>query len=308
MKRLITGIFLLGYTVSCLALTPPKPIKPADVYHVMQQQNHTADRLLKHQKLKVTPLTIPDYQHIRPAFVFQLHIATIELLHAYELQLGLRPIPIVTSSPINYIPEDVKFLADLIRHEMSKITQHYALKHLAQPVVTKKSIQPKDVFASCMQFYLKLNMLANKHNIDANNIFTQVYRIEQEIRDIAYYKAGLSKNKRQKRRILASLFGSDPYSTANLMPISKPQSLSDNLKRAKQLRHLISGKTLATTSPSNAVTLFVQTQVILAELGDWKRKHHIASSTPVSAQVKGKTQQDIANQLASSIYMFERLK
>ena len=114
MQQFTKIILFLVLSSPLMLMAQPQAITAADVLRGMQQLNIDADHLLQQRKLAFTAPKLPEYPGITPSFNFQLHIAIIEILHEYELDLGLRPIPIVTASPIAYTPADVMYLNELV--------------------------------------------------------------------------------------------------------------------------------------------------------------------------------------------------
>ena len=295
--------FCLTLLITLVSLPSSAKIVPADVLAGTQKLNRTADHILQAQKLKLALQPTPLFANIRPAVVFQLHVAIIELLHHYELALKLRPIPIVTSSPIVYIPADVKYLNDMINTEMHKITQHLQLKQPVQPIPKKTKAEPSQVFTSAMQFYQKLLALSGTKHIGNNQNFTQYHRIRMELEDIIKWQASKQQDVKVKRRLIASLFGSDPYSGDQA--VTKTGSMPEQAQRLAQLINPKWKITKLKTTPDAA--MFMLSQLMLADLGDWKRKQGFSLSTPITAQVSGKTAQDVAGEIAQCNFLLQQL-
>ena len=58
----------------------------------------------------------------------------------------------------------------------------------------------------------------------------------------------------------------------------------------------------------SSVDIFIQTQMLIAELSELKRILSVAESSPVTKHVEGKTSTDVLQEVLSLNYMLERYK
>lgn len=300
--------------------TWPENVTPSKVYDVVIELNAYADALLKHNKIESTEKVPTIKEKIFPMVVFQLHIATIELLHDYELDIGMRPIPIVTSSPIKYYPADVKFMSDLILQRLQKIAKHYGIKHIPKHKKHYGEATPTAVFQSMLEFYVKLAALDGVKSISPNEVYSQMYRLNQEMKDIVLNKTATLKSPREKRLLASSTYGTSAYSGKPLGKADPQSTPSDVFKLCLKIRTLMQPflkKNNAISLPIpkfdpdkkyKPIDVFIQTQIIVAQLGEWKRATKVSSSTPVTVQVINKKPADVAQEAMSVIYMLERMQ
>lgn len=297
----------------------PEGVTPSDVYRVVRRLNQDIDLLVKKKEISKIQAIPKLKETMSPMMVFQLHIATIEMLHDYELNLGLRPVPIVTSSPIEYFPADVKYLSDMIMTQMQKILKHFGIEHDHQ-VPSKKDHTTNDVFTSLLQFYLKLAALNGLPELTSNQAFSQMYRINMELKDIVLNKAQKINDVRKKRLLAASTYGASPYGGKPLAKVKGKKTANDTFKSCLEIRRLMKPlldkykikqapiPNYDKAGPFNSLDVFIQTQIIIAEMGAWKRAIKNRDSTPITAQFRHRTPTDVYQEAQSIIYMLDRLK
>lgn len=297
----------------------PEGITPGDVYHVVLKLNHSIDTLIKKKDIQSVQAVPKLKEKMSPMMVFQLHIASIEMLHDYELNLGLRPIPIVTSSPIDYYPADVKFLSTMILGQVQKVLTHFGIEHKHKEP-KRQDYDTNDVFASLLHFYVKLAALNGITELTPNQTFSQMYRINMELKDIVLSKAHKISNIRERRLLAASTYGASPYGGKALAKVKGKKTAKDSFTACLKIRRLMKPlldkykieqapiPNYADKKTFDSLDVFVQTQIIIAEMGAWKRAIHNRDSTPITAQFKNKTPRDVFQEAQSVIYMLERIK
>lgn len=328
-KLFITTFFLAAsfigqnnaYADNHLRIKWPEDVAPKDVYPVVVKLNDYADAILKKREIKFTVKNPEIESTTSPMVVFQLHLSTIQLLHHFELQLGLRPVPIVTSSPIKYYPADVKFLSELILSRLERITKFYGIKDIphAKPKDQKK-IAPSNVFDQTLQFYMKLLHLSGAKEITPNQLYNQFFRAVQETRNIVVHQLPNVHDVKSRRILAASLQGIDPYGGSKLEIVKEKKSLNDVYKKSikvrKMLIPLLKKQKLAyvklpkkdKTDKPNAIDAFVQSQIIIAELSEWKDVIDVATSTPVTVQAHGKDYKDVYQELLEIEFILDKLQ
>jgi hypothetical protein len=297
----------------------PEDIAPKDVYAVLLDMNHYADALLAQRKLtwSYKPATVES--DISPMVVFQLHLTTIQLLHHHELQLGLRPIPIVTASPIRYYPADVQYLSKLILERLTRIAKHYRLPLQKTKNSKPKHVNPTQVFIESLKFYTKLSLLSGYSTLTPEQLYNQVFRALLELRNIATHQLPLIQDKKNQRILAASLYGVSLYGGKNLVVAEQEKTLSDVFNKSllvrKKLQPLLKKNRLPVLAlpiqdpkqKPSSLDIFIQTQIILAELSEWKDSEEVAMSTPVTVLAKHKTYRDVYQALLKFEFILDKL-
>ncbi len=313
----------LFFMSTCWAETEkyPEGVMPKDVYQVLVELNHYADALLKKDGIEFKSPKMPQInQDISEQVVFQLHLSIIQLLHDYQLNQGHRPIPIVVASPIPYYPVDVKYLSDMLLGQMKKIASSEKVKTIASKEDQyPKYIKHHNLYEVTLKFYLKLLVLSGTKEIDADQLFDELYRVNREVRNIVMHELPLVKAKSQKRVLAASLHGMNPYGGKGMAKMPEKISVKNIFEKTMKLRKDINpllksnGVKIIETNKYDkdfkptTLDVFVQAQILNAELGLWKDIKDVVTSSPVTVQSRDKSYRAVYQSLLDTQFIIDKL-
>lgn len=323
MKKILFVLTLL-LMMPLFAMKPvrikwPEDIAPRDNFPKALELNAYADVFLKHNKIRFTATVPKVKEQLSPMAVFELNLSIIQLLHHHELQLGLRPIPIVTTSPIKYYPADVHFLSELIIGRLKRIAKFYKIKNIPMPKVKlEETIGPQDVFVQTLLFYQKLLALSGTKEISADQIYNESFRAVQELRNIVIHLLPKIRDVRSRRILAASLHGLNPYGGSKLRIAKDKKRVEDVYEKSIQIReelipllkrYRVHFTALPKKPKKHPTTLdaFIEAQIILAELSQWKDVIDVETSTPVTVLAKEKTYTDVYQELQEIEFILDKL-
>ncbi len=280
----------------------PEGISPSDVYATVDRLNRSVDVLLAAKQIPLPPPQRSLESGLGPFHAYQLQLACIEKLHAFQRNTGMRPIPLVVSTPMKYFPADVKKVADLMLAEVRKVASTWNVEGLPDGVNKVSGKTPTDVVKATLNLFAKLSALGGLTKISPSEVYAQITRAVVDGESIL------------KQIDPASRYLVDA-------PVSEPgKTPADAFARCLELRREINklreGLGLNTT-PVPRITagqqlqpadVFMQTQIIIAELNLLKMNTDTVSSTPLAIPVQGKTATDVHQQVAFLQYLIPQVR
>ena len=261
----------------------PDGVTPSDVFVRVDLLDRYLDRVLE---TRGTPPPEPlqtDEQQLGPMHVYQLMLACASRSQELDDQVGVLAVPTLSAKPRHYDPRDVRFVVDLMIDSTERVAKKLAVSALptaADPVSGKT---PTDVFNRGTSVLLKFNALCGYDEISPNEVFAEMVRVTEDTRSI------LRQADPESRYSIAA-----PDSAPGLDPV-------DVYKKCLSIRRVINKHRLAlgvaaTRLPADPAddsveprSVFVQTQIILAELNHLKLLTGTTSSTPLAVPVRKTT-------------------
>lgn len=298
----------------------PMGVTPTHVYELTNTMNAYVDAIAKKDKLDVWQKVPQDIEKtIRPMVVFQLCIAIVELLHDYELKEGLRPIPIITSSPIEYYPADVKYVIEMILERLKRLAEADKIFHVSTPKPIDGAYTPFDVYKNLLVFYMKIAALDGDPKLDADHNYSQMHRADEEMQSIILKASSNLKSAIDRRLLVSSTIGMHPTGprVEKAKMKAKPRDVFIQCLEIRKLMNAILKKhgmspipipIVTSDKPIDDVDVFIQSQIIISELSELKRILGVADSSPVTKQASGKSNTDVLQQALSLKYMLDRYK
>lgn len=305
---LFTATLLASLTIGSAALAQepgkkfPEGVSPSDVYMAVDLLNRSADVMLEAGKIKVPPPQRSLESGLGPFHAYQLQLACIEKLHAFQLSVGMRPIPLVVSTPMKYSPADVQKLTDMMLAEMRKLASMCGVEGLPTSVNKASGKTPTDVVKVTLDLFAKLCALSGQEKITPSEVYAQIVRAVAD-----------------GESILKQIDPACRYQVD--APVSKPDRTPGDvfaqcLEVRREINTLREGLGLDTTPvptiPENQqlqpADVFVQTQIIIAELNLLKMNTDTVSSTPLAIPTEGKTPTDVHQHAAYLQYLIPQVR
>lgn len=298
--RVMTSlIFLSILATTHINATQVSEITPNHAYSVMELVDRSLDMIIK---LK----NISNYKEIkllekglRPMHTYQMAISCIDSLIEYQRKQGIPQLPKVVAIPRVYIPADVMQLGQLLLNGL-RDTFPQLLDASLEPYEFTNKV-PTDVFGKAVSIFVKIKVLSDVSNITPNETYAESVRVVSDVKSI------LSQiDPAQRYRIDA------PVSPSNLTPSDVFQEClllrQDINKLAEHLKLTITPipevDKNATLHPAD---VFIQLQVIIAELNLLKMGTGTISSTPLAIPVSGKTPSDVHQQVVLARYLLAQI-
>ncbi len=307
-SMLFTPTFLASLTIGSGTLAQeagkkfPEGISPSDVYTAVDLLNRSVDVLLQARKIKVPPPQRSLESGLGPFHAYQLQLACIEKLHAFQRSTGMRPIPLVVSTPMKYSPADVKKLTHMMLAEVRKVASTSGVEGLPDNVNKASGKTPTDVAKVTLDLFAKLSALSGQEKTTPSAVYAQIVRAVADAESIL------------KQIDPASRYYVDA-------PVSEPgrtpgDVFAQCLEVRREINTLREWLGLSTTPVPKISTgrqlqpadVFVQTQIIIAELNLLKMSTDTVSSTPLAIQAEGKTPTDVHQQVAFLKYLIPQVR
>lgn len=279
----------------------PEGVTPTDVYQRIELLNRSVDVILKAKNINPPPPPKLIESNLGPMHVYQLQVACLRRFHEFELRTGLRPIPLVVTRPMKYAPADVKRLSDLLLSDLRNVAFRLKIDGLPEKDAKFSGKTPTDVFEQTVELFIKLAALDGQERITPSEVFSQ---LECSIGDT---KSILSQiDPASRYRIDA------PQSKPGLTPRDVFTQCLETRREINKVRQALQlGTTPVPNVPSNyklsPVDVFVQTQILSAELNLLKLGTGNVSSTPLAVPVTGKSPTDTHQQATMVRYLVSQI-
>lgn len=239
---------------------------------------------------------------LKPMHVYQMAVSCIESLHLYQLKHKMVPVPLVIATPRKYTPGDVSKLAEIIITEINRIARFRGAPLLNPSLGAFTGKTPTHVFSRVVSVYLKITALSGLKQITPNEVFAQMFRAQNDVKsilgnidparryrvDVPQTPPGLTPTDVIKEALKARMSLNEARRHFKLAPIPVPK--------------LMSGAKIRPTD------VFIQTQIIIAEINLIKIATGTVSATPLPVPVRGKTPSDAYHQALTVEYLLGQIK
>jgi hypothetical protein len=279
-------------------------ITPAHVYSVVSYANLMLDQLLMEKGIEDYVAPRLKENEVRPMHVYKMAIACLDTVIEYEKDLGMRPIPKIVATPVVYVPADVYKLADILLFEIVKISRTYNIDAIpSSQSKARPKITPADVFAGFLEVFVKLNALFGKTVITPNDVYPQMTLIVSDIKSIL---AQIDPARRYR-------IDAPSPRLERINPEDVFHLCIDIRKDINGLRDHFGMETIALPHiheidvQLHPADVFVQTQIIIAELNILKLGTGTVSVTPIPKAVSGKKPADVYRQALMAKYLLSQI-
>jgi len=302
MKKILIFIsVVMLWSTSVAAET--KDMTPNNAFAAADLAERCADVLLDSRGIKNVKLLKKTESGLNPMHPYQIAVANIESLILLEKKEKLRPMPRVVASPMNYVPEDVKFLGDMIVREIQKISEAWGIRDYPLDLRHFEGKTPTDVFGKHLDVFIKLRTLAGLEEITPNEVFSQMIRATSDV------KAILTQiDPAQRFRIDAPKDIPSEMKPNEVFGICLKIRQDINLLREHFGLPVVPVAEIAKDDDLSPSDVLVQTQIIIAELNLLKMGTGAVSSTPLAIPVSGKTPADTYRQAVMVRYLLSQVK
>ena len=260
---------------------------PSAVYAIVDLLSRSVDVLLETWMVESPPAlmyleTGLDFYH-----VYQLQLVCAEQLNYFQLNIGIRPIPLIASMPIEYVPQDVVKLAELMIRELQMTAVEIGLENMPEQIKFFQNKTPTDVAEETLRAYRKLRALNGQLEVSPSEVYAHIVRavadgksILRQIDPACRYRidAPISAEGRTARDILNSC-------------LEARQEIND-FRKGDTILPLIPVPILPESQDVTPDDVFLQVQILIAELNLIKFSTNTISSTPLPVLVSGKTPKD----------------
>lgn len=292
-------VFFLLFFIFSFAFQPLQAkITPNDVYSRIDLLEQHVDLLLAHENMEVDTYATNERQ-LKPMHVYQIVMASSDIIRRIQIQLGIRPFPIMSVAPFDYTPEDVWILVKVLSDQVKRIAnkKQVRLYGSLNEFVDKT---PTLVFERGVNLLVKLLALEGTKKVSPVIVNSEMGRA---VTDAEY--------------ILVNI---DPYSRYKINSPQSPKGLkpSDAYQGMMHLRHNLNEVRAFFKMPIIALPkddgrtkqpldVFIQSQIVIAELNLIKLATKTIKTTPLPVIEPGKTPSDVHQRAAHVAYLISQV-
>jgi hypothetical protein len=280
----------------------PDGISPSNVYGAVELASRLVDVLLEAQGIEIPATYECGESGLGPFHVYQINLACIERLHAFQRSKEMRPIPIVISTPMKYTPADVIKLPEAMLLELANVAVALDVEGLPTERIELSRKTPTHVFEITLELFNKLSLLSGQERITPSEVFAQISRAVADGESILRQVDPAC-----RYRVDA------PTSEVGRKPSDVYAQCLEVRREINRLREYLGISTTPVPETSDTSNLqpfdvFVQTQIIIAELNLLKINTNTISSTPLAIPVTGKTPTDVHQQATLLQYLLPQIR
>ncbi len=302
-KILILISFVILWSTAYSIAAETKETTPSDAFAAAELAERGVDVLLDIRGIKDVRLLKKRESGLNPMHPYQIAVANIETLILLEKKEKIRPMPRIVASPMHYVPEDVKFLGDMIVREIQKISEAWGIKDYPRDMRHFEGKTPTDVFGKHLDVFIKLRTLAGLEKITPNEVFSQMIRATSDVKSIL-----TQIDPAQRFRIDALKDIPAEMKPSEVFGICLKIRQDINALREHFGLPVVPVAEIAKDDDLSPADVFVQTQIIIAELNLLKMGTGAVSSTPLAIPVSGKTPADSYRQGMMVRYLLSQVK
>lgn len=296
-------VFMLVFLTSQAALEAQQPeFTPSDSFATMDMADRSLDVLTKAEGIEKKEVSKLAEQGLGPMHVYQLATACNDMIIRFEKKKGIRPMPKIVAAPAEYIPEDVKILGGLILAEIRRISNCLRVSDLPQNEEHFSDKTPTDVFGKMLQVFIKLASLAGIEKITPSETFQEMTRAVSDVKSILKHI-----DPAQRYRIDAPASATGVKSADVFKECLLIRQDINALRKSLNL-NVVPVPEVSENRELHPFDVFIQTQIIIAELNLLKMATGTVSLTPLPVPVTDKMPSDVHQQALMVRYLLSQIK
>ncbi len=293
---------LVFLTSQAVSEAQQSEITPSHVFAAMDLADRSSDVLMKAEGIEKAE----DYQiaekGLRPMHVYQLATACNDMMIRFERKKGIRPMPKIVAAPAEYIPEDTKILADIMLAEIRRTANRLGVSELPQNEERFSDKVPTDVFENALKVFLKLSALAGVEKITPSENFQEMTRAVSDVKSILKHIDPAQRYRIDAPTSLPGVKSADVFKECLLIR----QDI--NVLRKSLNLDTVPVPEVSENHEPQPFDVFIQTQIIIAELNLLKMAAGTVSLTPLPVPVSDKVPSDVHQQAQMVRYLLSQIK
>lgn len=297
----LAGVFLLAFAPGPLISDGRAAITPNEVYGMLDLIQQHMDRILRASDLESKRMNAVSEKKLKPMHVYQMAVSCLEAIHVYQKANNMTPVPIVIATPRKYKPADVLRLAQITADETKRIAGHRRVSLAGTGTGRFTGKTPTDVFSKLVTIYLQVKAMSGVKQITPSEVFAQVFRAQADAKSI------LGKIDPARRYRIDA-----PESPPGLTPRDVIKEMLNARKSLNEARaHFdldpIPVPALKPDVKIQPADVFIQSQIVIAEINIIKLATGTVSATPLPIPVKGKKPSDVHQQAVLLEYFLAQI-
>ena len=280
----------------------PDGITPSHVFSRLDLLDRCLDRLMAARNITAPELPPKMESRLGPLHVYQLVLASSMRVQTLDDQAGVLAMPTLSAKPRFYAPRDVLLVSGLMFDGVQRVATTLNIEDLPTNEATVSDKTPTEVYGRAVSVFLKLNALCGYDDISPGEVYAEMVRAADDVRSILRQADSES-----RYRIDA--------------PSSEPDQVpGDVFDKCRDVRGALNKHRIALGQPAVPLPsppsgyeirprdVFLQTQVIIAELNFLKLYTDTISSTPLAVPVNSKTPTDVHEQASLIEYLLGQVE
>lgn len=286
----------------------PQKVTPNHVYAGLELLNRKLDQLLNSAGRTAPAANAVRSREsgLKPMHVYQIHLACIEQLRGYQFKAGLPTMPLAVATPEKYSPAQVFLLTKMLLEAVDRDAIALGAGDLPGEMTTFQGKTPTDVFQIGVTALMKILALSGTNDISPNEVFSQTVRARYDAQAIvttaAQYEVG---DADIRRRLKAKSFGMSSdgrHLEVDTSVKRKPSNAFEECLRVRETINALRQQLNAPTTPMPSyevgekirpADVYLQTQLIIAELNLLKMLTGTTVTTPPAQPVTGKSPNEV---------------
>jgi hypothetical protein len=274
----------------------PSAATLADVCAAIDLLNRSIDQVLAARNLPLPAEPICHERGLRLEHVYQLHMACLEQLHEIEAQRQIGRIPpLASAQPGASTADDVVALSKLMHNELKRPAWILWIVKLPEERAAFEDKTADDVFLEALRLYVKMNALADKRQVTADEVYAQLTRCVADAKAVLQHLDSAHRYRIDAPAAQAGKQAADAYAQCLIV--------RGTLQRISQEINRPTTPVPTTGFPAAGEDAFVQTQIVLAELNRLKLGIGVTASAPLAIRTEGKSWTDAYNQAVFVNYL-----
>lgn len=279
----------------------PGGISPSHVFAKLALLDRTIDLVMQARNVVAPEFPEDIEMGLEPMHVYQIMLACNRRLLELDDKLELIAVPTISARPRHYAPRDVLLLVELMLANVRGIGEELQLDSLPADETTVQDKVPTDVFHLGVKVFLKLNALCGYEKPSPNEVYAEMIRADEDVRSMLRQADPAC-----RYRIDA------PLSEAELKPgdvFEKCREIRIELNEYRRSMGMDAVPVPKMTSRDAILPydVFLQTQIIIAELNLLKLSRQTVSSTPLPKPITGKRPTDVYNRAEMVLFLLNQL-
>lgn len=279
----------------------PGGISPSNVFAKLDLLDQTIDRIMQASGIAAPQIPADIELGLEPMHVYQIILACNRRLLELDDKLQVIAVPTISARPRNYAPRDVLLLVELMLANVRAIGEELRLESLPADETAVQDKVPTDVFHLGVKVFLKLNALCGFEQPTPNEVYAEMIRADEDVRSMLRQIDPACRYRIDAPLVETELKPGDVF--------EKCREIRLKLNEFRQ-RIGMDAVPIPKMTSRDAILpydVFLQTQIIIAELNLLKLSRNTVSSTPLPQPFTGKLPTDVYNRAEMVLFLLNQL-
>ena len=279
----------------------PGGISPSHVFAKVDLLDQTVDRIMRDREVVAPEFPEEIEIGLEPMHVYQIMLACNRRLLELDDKLEVIAVPTISARPRDYAPRDVLLLVELMLANVRAIGEELQLDSLPADETAVQDKVPTDVFHRGVKVFLKLNALCGYERPTPNEVFAEMIRADEDVRSMLRQLDPACRYRIDAKVSEEDLKPGDVFEKCLLI-----RSKLNNFRTQLGLPAVPVPK-MTSRDAILPYDVFLQTQIIIAELNLLKLSRQTISITPLPKPFTDKRPTDVYNRGEMVLFLLNQL-